>query len=295
MKSFNSENAQKKMEGFAGQLTYILPQAKVRFCAQHIFCKKLYITDIGYYPNAALHERERQQGCAQYILIYCVKGRGWYTSGKHHYTVNPNEFFIIPAGTAHHYGADVNDPWSIYWLHFSGSDADFYYRFLTKAQGKAPANAVVNTSRQLIFYDMLQHLELMDNTDNIFYSCSFVHAYLASFQNTQIKRTANEKDIIQQCIQFMKQNLDKPLRLDEISAAVGLSASHLSSLFKKQVKSSPVHLFTSLKIQKACQMLMDSSHNIKTISYSLGYEDQYHFSRVFKKIMGIAPKHFKNK
>lgn len=59
MNAFNSENVQKKMEGFAGQLTCILPQAKVRFCAQHIFCKNLYITDIGYYPNAAHHERKR--------------------------------------------------------------------------------------------------------------------------------------------------------------------------------------------------------------------------------------------
>ncbi|MBZ4187598.1 AraC family transcriptional regulator [Niabella beijingensis] len=295
MNAFNSENVQKKMEGFAGQLTCILPQAKVKFCAQHIFCKNLYITDIGYYPNAAHHERERPRGCAQYILIHCVKGRGWFSIEQKRYEVNPNEFFIIPAGAAHHYGAHEKDPWSIYWLHFSGADADFYSRLLTKTQGKAPVSAVVSTSRQLIFYDIIQHLELMNNTDNIIYSCSSVHAYLSSFQNTQIKLSANENDIIQQCITFMKQNLDKPLRLDEISTEVGLSSSHLSSLFKKQVKSSPIHLFTSLKIQKACQMLMDNAHNIKTISYSLGYEDQYHFSRVFKKIMGISPKHFKNK
>ncbi|WP_084490190.1 AraC family transcriptional regulator [Niabella ginsenosidivorans] len=295
MQSINSENIQKKMEGFAGQLTSILPQAKIKFCAQHIFCKNLYITDIGYYPNAAHHERERPKGCAQYILIYCVKGRGWFSIENKSYEVKPNEFFIIPAGAAHHYGAHEKDPWSIYWLHFAGNDADFYYRLLTKTQGKAPVSAVVSTSRQLIFYDIIQHLELMNNTDNIIYSCSCAHAYLSSFQNTQIKLSANENSIIQQCITFMKQNLDKPLRLDEISAEVGLSSSHLSSLFKKQVKSSPIHLFTSLKIQKACQMLMDNSHNIKTISYSLGYEDQYHFSRVFKKIMGISPKHFKNK
>lgn len=283
------------MEGFEGQLACILPQARIKFCASHIFCRNLYITDIGYYPNAAFHERERNKGCAQHILIHCTKGKGWYVIGNRRYEVNQNEYFIIPAGKPHHYGANEKDPWSIYWLHFAGNDAPFYYKLLTKAQGSAPANAVVSTSRQLIFYDILQHLELINNTDNVIYSCSCVHAYLSSYQNTQTKISANENDIVQQCIDFMKQNLDKPLRLDEISTKVGLSTSHLSSLFKKQVKSSPIHLFTSLKIQKACQMLMDSSHNIKTISYSLGYDDQYHFSRVFKKIMGLSPKHFKNK
>lgn len=293
--TFNSENIQKKMEGFAGQLACILPQAKLKFCEQHIFCKNLHITDIGYYPNAADHERERKKGCAQYILIHCTRGRGWYIVNGRRYEVKANDFFIIPAGAAHHYGAHEKDPWSIYWLHFAGNDAGFYHQLLTKAQGGTPTSAGVSTSRQLIFYDIIQHLELMNNTDNIVYSCSCVHAYLSSFQNTQIKRSTNENDIIQQCIHFMKQNLDKPLRLDEISAAIGLSSSHLSSLFKKQAKSSPIHLFTTLKIQKACQMLMDHAHNIKTISYSLGYDDQYHFSRVFKKIMGISPKHFKNK
>ncbi|SDC37494.1 AraC family transcriptional regulator [Niabella drilacis] len=295
MKPVNTSSAQKKKEGFEGQLACILPQVKVRFCAQHVFCKNLYITDMGYYPLAAHHERERPKGCTQYILIHCVKGKGWYSIANKRYEVKSNEFFIIPPGTAHYYGAHEKDPWSIYWLHFCGADAGFYYQLLTKIQGKAPVSAAVSTSRHLIFYDILQHLELPDNADNLIYGCSCVHAYLSSFLNTQIKLSVNENDVIQQCITFMKQNLDKPLRLDEISAAVGLSSSHLSSLFKKQVKSSPIHLFTSLKIQKACQMLMDRSHNIKTISYSLGYEDQYHFSRVFKKIMGISPKHFKNK
>lgn len=295
MKPVSTEDAQKKMEGFEGQLACILPPARVKLCSGHVFCKNLYITDIGYYPHAAFHERERGKGCPQYILIHCVKGKGWYFIGSRQYHVKQNDFFIIPADTPHRYGADDKDPWSIYWLHFAGNDAGFYYRLLTKGQKKGPVSAVVSTSRQLIFYDIIQHLELMNNTDNIIYSCSSIHAYLSSFQNTQIKLSANENDIIQQCIAYMKQHLDKPLRLDEISTAVGLSSSHLSSLFKKQIKSSPIHLFTSLKIQRACQMLMDNAHNIKTISYSLGYDDQYHFSRVFKKIMGLSPKHFKNK
>lgn len=195
----------------------------------------------------------------------------------------------------HYYGADEKDPWSIYWLHFAGMHADLYYQLLTKAQKKGPASAVVNTPRQPIFYDTVQHPELMNNRDNIIYSCSSIHAYFSSYLNTQTKISTSENDIIQQCVHFMKQNLDKPLRLDEISAEIDLSASHLSSLFKKQVKSSPIHLFTSLKIQKACQMLMDRSQNIKTIAYSLRYDDQYHFSRVFKKMMRNSPKYFRNK
>ena len=40
----------KKKDGFEGQRSINLPQTKLKFCAQHIFCRNLHITDIGYYP-----------------------------------------------------------------------------------------------------------------------------------------------------------------------------------------------------------------------------------------------------
>jgi AraC family transcriptional regulator, arabinose operon regulatory protein len=285
----------KKKEGFEGQRTIILPHAKQKFCAQHIFCRNLYITDIGYYPNAAFHNRERSNDCPQYILIHCVKGKGWYNIGHKKFNVNPNDYFIIPANTAHKYGADLNNPWSIYWVHFTGEFAKFYFDLLTKTKKNGPVSAIVNTSRHLLFYDIIQHLELMNDTDNIIYSNSCLYAFLSSFQPSEMKISVNENDIIQQCITYMKENLEKNLRLDDFSVKVNISASHLSAIFKKRMKYSPIHLFTSFKVQKACQMLMDSSHNIKTIAYSLGYDDQYHFSRVFKNIMGVSPKIFKGK
>lgn len=283
----------KKKEGFEGQRACILPLTKLKFCSKHIFCKNLYITDIGYYPNAAFHNRERKEGCPQYILIYCVKGKGWYNISNKRYTVTSNEYFIIPAGINHKYGADIKDPWSIYWVHFTGEYAEFYYNLLIKSKKNNPVNAIVNTSRQFLFDDIIQHLELMNNNENIIYSNSCLYAFLSSFQVSEMKISVNENDIIQQCITFMKQNLNKNIRLDDLSKVVNLSPSHLSALFKKRMKYSPIHLFTSFKIQRACQMLMDSTQNVKTIAYSLGYDDQYHFSRVFKNIMGISPKYFK--
>jgi AraC family transcriptional regulator, arabinose operon regulatory protein len=285
----------KKKEGFEGQRTITLPQTKLKFCAQHSFCQNLYITDIGFYPHAAFHNRERKNGCPQYILIHCVKGKGWYSTGNKKFTVSSNDYFIVPAGTAHKYGADLNDPWSIYWVHFTGTFAKFYFGLLTKAKKNGVVNATVSTSRQLLFYDIIQHLELMNNTDNIIYSNSCLYAFLSSFQTSEMKISLNENEMIQQCISYMKDNLDKPLRLEDISSHLNLSASHLSAIFRKRMRYSPIHLFTSYKVQKACQLLMDSTHNIKTIAYSLGYNDQYHFSRVFKNIMGVSPKNFKNK
>src|SRR5699024_9013275 len=87
----------------------------------------LYITSIGYYPHAVHHFRERKEGANQFILIYCVEGGGNVEIDANDFRLTPNHFIIIPSHTPHRYKADENDPWSIYWVHFSGSRASILY------------------------------------------------------------------------------------------------------------------------------------------------------------------------
>ena len=66
----------------------------------------LYITDIGYYPKAYNHFRERETPIDQYVFIYCTEGRGWFSLDGQKHPVVPNQYFILPAGLPHAYGAD---------------------------------------------------------------------------------------------------------------------------------------------------------------------------------------------
>lgn len=47
--------------------------------------------------------------------------------------------------------------------------------------------------------------------------------------------------------------------------------------------------FIHLKIQRACRYLTLTRFSIKQISLTLGYSDQYYFSRIFHKVMGVSP------
>ncbi len=286
-------NSYKKEEGFYGQVAYVLPKEKAHFCSNDSFCKNLYITDVGYYPNAKFHTRERQKGCSQFILIYCQKGKGWFREGEKHHDINMNDFIIIPPNTQHSYGADMDNPWSIYWVHFTGDLANYYFNLLSDEGDLAPRKAGLNTNRILIFNDIIQHIELMNNNENIIYSNSCLYAFLATFQATHGLIVELQNDPVQLCINYMKENLEQNLELSDFVKISKISQSHLLSEFKKKVKYSPMQLFTSLKIQKACMLLMEKKYSIKLIALKLGYEDQYHFSRVFKNYIGVSPKHFK--
>lgn len=108
----------KQKDGFLGEQALVLPPAIVQRMKTEPATSVLYITDIGYYPKAYNHFRERDVPIDQYVFIYCTEGRGWFSLDGQKHPVAPNQYFILPAGLPHAYGADEKEPWTIYWIHF---------------------------------------------------------------------------------------------------------------------------------------------------------------------------------
>ncbi len=108
----------KQKSGFQGEQSIVLPPMIIEAQRQDPLVSGLYITDIGYYPKAQNHYRERLVPIDEHVLIYCVQGRGWYRVGEKEYQVKENQYFILPARQRHAYGADDEKPWTIYWVHF---------------------------------------------------------------------------------------------------------------------------------------------------------------------------------
>lgn len=52
--------------------------------------------------------------------------------------------------------------------------------------------------------------------------------------------------------------------------------------------------YISLKMKEACKLLRSTNLYIYEVAQQLGYQDQYYFSRIFKKVVGISPKEYKN-
>ena len=63
--------------GFAGEMEIIIPDELLTHIENNPVTGQLYVTHIGYYPNAKDHYRERPNGAEQYIFIYCEDGKGW--------------------------------------------------------------------------------------------------------------------------------------------------------------------------------------------------------------------------
>ena len=109
----------------------MLPERFIDEMTGHPLIQPLFITDIGFFPEARYHYRERANGTPSYILIFCIAGEGWIevgSSGRQH--VRKNDLIVIPPNTPHIYGASAMNPWSIYWIHYRGNAAELYYGLL---------------------------------------------------------------------------------------------------------------------------------------------------------------------
>ncbi len=282
----------KKKEGFKGQRTVILPEFIIKEIQKDAFSSQLYLTDIGYYPHAQFHHIIRKEGSGQYILIYCIEGEGWFSTDGKRTSVFANQFFIIPEGVSHAYGSSDSNPWSIYWIHFSGLQASDFYEITSGTKFIAPSKVSRIEDRIQLFEEIIKNLEMGYSNENLRYANICLLHFLASFkyisQFRQI-RTVREKDLIEDAIVYMKEFLNEKITLETIASEGGLSPSHFSLVFRRKTGRSPMDYLIHLRIQKACQFLDNSDLRIKEIAARVGYDDPYYFSRVFKKVMGTSP------
>ncbi len=98
---------------------------------------------------------------------------------------------------------------------------------------------------------------------------------------------------IEQSIAYMSQHLNQPLQVATLAAAVNVSPSHYSALFKRWMGSSPIDYFIRLRMRHACQLFDNTSLNVKAVAAALGYDDPFYFSRIFKSINRVTPSEYR--
>lgn len=285
-------------DGFQGQKLISLPES---VCRNVIKCNpvlsQLYVTHLGYFPKAANHYRERRNGCTDNILIYCIRGKGWYSIRNQRFEVSTNQFILLPATNAHmRYGADETDPWTIYWIHFSGNDMDLFNQSFGIELYDGPQSISFNEKGIQLWDTMYNNLELGFSRENLSNINLCLYHFIATFLFPEKKSDGQKQeasDLISDTILHMHKELSSHLTVQDLALKHNLSASHFSSLFRKATGMSPMDYFIHLKLQKACLQLHSTDKKIKSIALDIGYEDPYYFSRLFKNHMNVSPDEYR--
>lgn len=105
----------------------------------------------------------------------------------------------------------------------------------------------------------------------------------------------NRNETIVRAQQYIIDNISRPISLDEVAKNAFISPSYLSSLFKKVTKVSLVDYINIMKVKRAKALMNEGERKIFSIAESLGYENIYYFSKVFKKVTGETPSQYLKK
>jgi AraC-like DNA-binding protein len=100
-------------------------------------------------------------------------------------------------------------------------------------------------------------------------------------------------DRIDRSILYMEQHLDQPLQVAKLAAMANVSASHFFALFKRRTGCSPIGFFIRLRMRHACRLLRGTLMSVKEVAATLGYEDPFYFSRIFKSVVRVAPSEYR--
>lgn len=286
----------KKKDGFTHERSIIMPNSIMDNMILHPLIAPLYITDIGYFPKAKNHYRNRSNGCINYILLFCIDGCGIVEVEGQTIVIEKNHLIIIEAHTPHIYHALKEQPWSIYWIHFNGTNAAAFISLINK--NHLPSYILPDKHGSLIkqFNQIYAILETGYSTDNIIHISNMLGVFLSDINHSSSLNsttTKQNRDPINRFIEFMLDNVDGHINLNQLTHELNLSKSYLVHIFKENTGFSPIDYFIHLKIQKACQLLDTNILSVKQIACQLGYDDPHYFSRIFKKTMGLSPTHYR--
>lgn len=98
-----------------------------------------------------------------------------------------------------------------------------------------------------------------------------------------------ENDTVRKALHYIRENVHRPLQVAEVVQDAGRSHRALNDLFHSEVGCSIGKSITQARIQHISQMLTDTNLRIQEIAIAVGYEDDRHFSRYFKRSTGMTP------
>lgn len=136
-------------------------------------------------------------------------------------------------------------------------------------------------------YSWAKHLQKEKHTQN-----PIDHIFIDVY-NKFIKQKSSQKKTpawVNELKQIIQDQVDTSLNLTQISKSLDINASYLSREFSKHFNNLSFGEYTrKLRIEKAIQLIKESSYSLTEIAYLTGFSDQSHFTRIFKQHTGKNP------
>ncbi len=108
--------------------------------------------------------------------------------------------------------------------------------------------------------------------------------------------SVNRKYVVEQMLNYFEDHYNEKISLDRVAEKMYLSPFYISKIFKSETGDTPIRHLINIRLEKARELLEGGcGGSIQEVAATVGYDDAYHFSKLFKKRYGISPSQIRKK
>lgn len=226
-----------------------------------------------------------------YLIHYIVQGTGYYQFNNKTYEVKKNDIFVIfPNHLVTYNAPNHDDPWTFCWFAFSGDKAQQYLDEVGIHEDNPVMQLPPNNSVEILIKKCVDSItnEKKISPFNLKGYLYLLFSNLERTHDSAITVQKNNKNI-ETAKMYIENNYMYPISVETVSSFVHLERTYFSKLFHRHTGVSPQDYITNYRIEIAKQLMKTTNMRIKEICACIGIQDPYYFSKVFKKIVGVAP------
>ncbi|MBN1675896.1 MAG: helix-turn-helix transcriptional regulator [Kiritimatiellae bacterium] len=244
-----------------------------------------------YYNAGRYRQKERQ--C---LFKYSLQGEGAFRDGAGVHRVPKGAGFLCEIRdpeTAYYYPEDGREPWTFVYITFWAESAQAMVRELLSRYGPLyelpPHEGLI---RRLVEYRRCDGKRPAVTPAE---GAELVMATLVSLAAARQSRLQERVGhaLVRRAQDTVANRLDRNLNATELADLLSVSREHLARVFKEQTGTTPHAYILRQKMLLACHLLKESSLSSKEVAARLGYPQPAHFSRTFKRVLGMPPRRFR--
>lgn len=251
------------------------------------------------------HEKGKRYHCHEHLeLVYVISGTGRYRIESEVFDVEAGDLLIFNPGVHHQAIRDVNSSWATteFVVGFSNIGVSGYPRdYIPLRNGEYIIHAEGDLKSKIVRICTLLDLENRAGQEGQYLMQKALLMQLivlvlreqcesdTTYQSNESK-SLNRAYMVGRIIDYFEEHYDEKISLEHIAENMYLSPFYISKIFKSETGDTPIRYLINIRLDKAKQLLEEGHRgSIQEIAAMVGYEDAYHFSKLFKKRYGMTP------
>lgn len=244
------------------------------------------------HPSGYFFNTSKGRILHEYQFVYITKGKGTisFRPGEE-IEITKGRVFILFPGQWHSYQPSQETGWNEYYIGFNGDLIDRIAdrEFISRQQQILEVG--INENLVNLFAEALDVAAAEKAFSQQYLGGIVMHilglVLSVSQNNLFLQNEVSQK--IEQAKIIMNENIYKSIDPEVLAEKLNISYSWFRKVFKDYTGYAPAKYFQELKLRKAKQLLISTSHTVKEITYMLEYNSTEHFFSLFKKLTGFTP------